>query len=72
MIVIDPESKIPFIFDKLLKEREHISLVIDRTGSIKGLVTLEDILETILGLEIVDETDQVEDLQLLAKKKKVG
>jgi len=35
-------------------------------------VTLEDILETILGLEIVDETDQVEDLQLLAKKKKVG
>ena len=72
LIVIDPESKIPFIFDKLLKEREHISLVKDRTGSIKGLVTLEDILETILGLEIVDETDQVEDLQLLAKKKKVG
>ena len=34
--------------------------------------TAEDILETILGLEIVDETDQVEDLQLLAKKKKVG
>ena len=72
LIVIDPESKIPFIFDRLLKEREHISLVKDRTGSIKGLVTLEDILETILGLEIVDETDQVEDLQLLAKKKKIG
>ena len=72
LIVIDPESKIPFIFDRLLKEREHISLVKDRAGSIKGLVTLEDILETILGLEIVDETDQVEDLQLLAKKKKVG
>ena len=72
LIVIDPESKIPFIFDRLLKEREHISLVKDRTGSIKGLVTLEDILETILGLEIVDETDQVEDLQLLAKNKKVG
>ena len=72
LIVIDPESKIPFIFDRLLKEREHISLVKDRTGSIKGLVTLEDILETILGLEIVDETDQVEDLQLLAKNKKIG
>jgi CBS domain containing-hemolysin-like protein len=69
LIITDSESKIPFIFDKFLKEREHISLVKDKDGSIEGLVTLEDILETILGLEIVDETDQVEDLQLLAKKK---
>ena len=69
LIITDSESKIPFIFDKFLKEREHISLVKDRDGSIEGLVTLEDILETILGLEIVDETDQVEDLQLLAKNK---
>ena len=61
-------SKIPFLFDKLLKEREHISLVKDKKGAIKGLVTLEDILETILGLEIVDETDKVEDLQAFAKK----
>lgn len=69
LIITDSESKIPFIFDKFLKEREHISLVKDKDGSIEGLVTLEDILETILGLEIVDETDQVEDLQLLAKNK---
>ena len=68
IIITDYNSKIPFLFDKLLKEREHISLVKDKKGAIKGLVTLEDILETILGLEIVDETDKVEDLQAFAKK----
>ncbi len=63
------ESKIPFLFDKLLKKREHISLVIDEYGSVRGIVTLEDIIETLLGLEIVDETDTVVDLQALAKKR---
>ena len=63
------ESKIPNLFSKLLKEKEHISLVVDEYGSVRGLVTLEDIIETMLGLEIVDETDTVEDLQLLAKNK---
>ena len=63
-------QKIPNLFSKLLKEKEHISLVVDEYGSVRGLVTLEDIIETMLGLEIVDETDTVEDLQLLAKKQK--
>ena len=62
-------QKIPNLFSKLLKEKEHISLVVDEYGSVRGLVTLEDIIETMLGLEIVDETDTVEDLQLLAKQK---
>ena len=57
------------LFDKLLKKREHISLVIDEYGSVRGIVTLEDIIETLLGLEIVDETDTVVDLQALAKKR---
>ena len=63
------ESTIPFLFDKLLKKREHISLAIDEYGAVRGIVTLEDIIETLLGLEIVDETDTVVDLQLLAKKR---
>ena len=63
------ETKIPFLFDKLLKKREHISLVIDEYGSVRGIVTLEDIIETLLGLEIVDETDTVVDLQALAKQR---
>ena len=68
-IIISAENtKIPKLFDKLLKKREHISLVIDSSKNTIGIVTLEDVIETILGYEIVDETDMVDDMQLLAKK----
>ena len=68
-IIISAEgTKIPKLFDKLLKKREHISLVVDGEKNTIGIVTLEDIIETILGYEIVDETDMVDDMQLLAKK----
>ena len=68
-IIISAENtKIPKLFDKLLKKREHISLVIDSSKNTLGIVTLEDVIETILGYEIVDETDIVDDMQLLAKK----
>lgn len=72
IIISYNESKIPNLFNKLLKEREHISLVVDEYGSVRGLVSLEDVIETMLGLEIVDETDTIEDLQLLAKKRNRG
>ena len=68
-IIISQEyTKIPELFDELLKKREHISLVVDQYNTTLGIVTLEDIIETILGYEIVDETDMVDDMQVLAKK----
>jgi len=68
ILVTDRELSIPDLFDKLIKEKEHIALVVDEYGSVSGLVSQEDVIETLLGLEIMDETDNVADLQALAKK----
>jgi len=59
---------IPELFEKLIAQREHIALVVDEYGSVSGLVTQEDVIETLLGLEIMDESDNVADLQMLARK----
>ena len=69
IIKVNYESRVPILFDRLLREREHISLATDKNGIIMGLVTLEDIIETVFGLEIVDESDTVVDLQVLARQK---
>jgi CBS domain containing-hemolysin-like protein len=53
-----------------LKNRRHLSAVVDEYGSIVGIVTLEDILESVLGEEIMDEMDITADLQELAKRKR--
>ena len=63
------ESLIPKVFDRLIKDREHISMVTDEYGTVRGIVTMEDIIETLLGREIMDETDTVKDMQVLAKTK---
>ena len=68
IITSSERTRIPKLFDKLLKKREHISLVVYKSDAPIGIVTLEDIIETILGYEIVDETDMVDDMQVLAKK----
>ena len=53
----------------MLMDHNHIALVIDEYENWVGIITLEDIIETILGNEIVDETDQVADMRLYAKLK---
>ena len=54
--------------NRMLQEHEHILLVIDEYGGLDGVVTLEDVIETLLGTEIVDESDQTADLQELARR----
>ncbi|MCW8831905.1 MAG: CNNM domain-containing protein [Colwellia sp.] len=55
------------LLDLFIKRQEHLFIVEDHFGQTAGVVSLEDAIETFLGREIVDESDQVEDLQLLAK-----
>jgi CBS domain containing-hemolysin-like protein len=57
------------LLDALVLGRQHIAIVTDTYGSVTGLVTMEDLFETILGFEIVDESDKIEDLQGFARKK---
>lgn len=68
IIVTERELTIPDLFDKLIKEKEHIALVVDEYGSVSGIVSQEDVIETLLGLEIMDETDTFADMQMLARK----
>lgn len=68
ILVTKRSLPIPNLFEQLIDQREHIALVVDEYGSVSGLVTQEDMIETLLGLEIMDESDNIEDLQLLARK----
>jgi CBS domain containing-hemolysin-like protein len=57
------------LLDQFIKKRAHLFLVEDEYGQTAGIVTLEDAIETLLGREIVDESDSIEDMQELAKNK---
>ena len=63
------EESVFQIWEKMLEMREHISVIIDEYGGLRGLVTMEDIIETMTGVEIVDEDDVAVDMQALAKEK---
>ncbi|MGC6606844.1 MAG: hemolysin family protein [Lentimonas sp.] len=56
------------LFDRILNERQHMAIVLDEYGGTKGLLTLEDLMETLIGTEIIDETDAVVDMRVLARK----
>lgn len=54
-------------FKMMTQEKQHLMLVVDEFGGMEGVVTMEDIVETLLGMEIVDEADRTEDMQVLAR-----
>ena len=56
------------VFNELLRLRVHMMLVVDEYGGVEGLITLEDVLETLIGLEIVDEKDEAVDMQKEARR----
>lgn len=69
-VLIIPENiSIKTLFERLLESQEHIAVVVDEYGGFSGVVTMEDVVETLLGMEIVDEIDAIDDMQKLARKK---
>ena len=57
------------IWEKMLEKHEHISVILDEYGCLRGVVSMEDVIETMTGVEIVDEDDVAVDMQAFAKEK---
>jgi CBS domain containing-hemolysin-like protein len=66
-LMVPDTVPLPSLFEKLLDKREHIAVVVDEYGGVDGVVTMEDVLETLIGLEIVDEMDSVQDMRAMAR-----
>lgn len=68
ILVLPVFTRVADVLERLLQTQEHLALLVDEYGGTAGVVTLEDVVETLLGLEIVDEVDRVEDMQALARR----
>ena len=67
-LCVNEDQPLSDMLQKLIEGPGMIAYVVDRFGGLSGLVSLEDVVETLLGLEIVDESDSVDDLQQLARE----
>jgi CBS domain containing-hemolysin-like protein len=68
LVVVPGDLPLHVMFERLMRDNAHIALVVDGYGGTEGVVTMEDFIETLLGLEIVDEVDTVEDMQAMARQ----
>ena len=68
ILSVSTDISLPDLLEQFLDSRQHIAVVVDSYGGTAGLVTLEDVIESLLGLEIIDEVDNVEDMQQLARR----
>lgn len=69
ILTFGEEEKVSDIWKAMLEKKEHISVIADEYGCMRGIVTMEDVIETMLGVEIVDECDTATDLQEVARQR---
>jgi CBS domain containing-hemolysin-like protein len=67
--MVHENKKLSDVLKLLTAQKSHLSIAVDDYGSVVGLITMEDVLETVLGIEITDESDAIADLQAYARKR---
>jgi magnesium and cobalt exporter, CNNM family len=67
--VVNDTNEVFAVWEMLLHKKEHIALVVDEYGGVDGVISMEDVFETLLGIEIVDETDRIVDMQEYARER---
>ena len=68
LTALPSDMRLSEAFELVLNRRAHIMAIVDEYGGMQGIITMEDIIETLLGLEILDESDKHEDMQRYAKR----